>query len=171
VNLEFIKIKEILLNKKTEKAIEYSILILSSVYFVGFILFDTHSIGLPDILPKPENFDLYFDGLLWAIFVVMIPDLSIKYLKSENWKVFFKKNWIDVMFFVLIPLFAWLRVLKIFQIANQLKVVKLVKSLLKVIYEGKKVLIPILFGYRLIRILNKKHKTDANQDLNSEKHD
>lgn len=171
MHLESVKIKEFLLNKKTEKAIEYSILILSSVYFVGFILFDTHSIGLHDILPKPENFDLYFDGLLWAIFVVMIPDLLIKYLKSKNWKVFFKKNWIDVLFFILIPLFAWLRVLKIFQIANQLKVVKLLKSLLKVIYEGKKVLIPVLFGYRLIRLLNKKHEMDANPDSTSEKHD
>ena len=148
---------KILLKKKTEKVIEYTILILSMTYFVGFILFDTHTIGLPDMYPKPPNFDIYFDILLWTIFTAMIPDLLIKYIKSENWRAFLKKNWIDVMFFILIPLFAFLRVLKIFQIAHQLKFIKIIKSLLKVIYEGNKVLVPVILSYRLIRNARNRH--------------
>lgn len=158
------EIKEVLLNKKSEKLVEYSILSLSMVYFVLFILFDTHSMGIDDLLPKFENFDIYFDIILWSIFVVMIPDLMIKYLHSENWKVFLKKNWIDILFFVLIPLFAGLRALKILQFATQLKSIKMLKSLLKVIYEGKKVLVPVLLGYRLIRILSKRRERNQDSD-------
>jgi hypothetical protein len=170
VNLKSTRANKVLLNKKFEKIIEYLILILSSVYFVGFILFDTNSIGLENILPKPANFDLYFDTILWSIFVTMIPDLSIKYIKSENWKKFLRKNWIDISFFILIPLFAWLRILKVLQFANQLKVLKIVKSLLKVIYEGNRVLVPLLFGYRLIQKLGKKSDTqDIKKDSSPEK--
>ncbi len=158
MNLESVKIKEFLLNKKFEKSVEYTILGLSMVYFVLFIVYDTHSIGIDDLLPKFENFDLYFEIVLWSIFVAMIPDLMIKYLKAENWKMFLKKNWIDIAFFILIPLFAGLRALKILQFASQLKSIKMLKSLLKVLYEGKKVLIPILLGYRLIRFLSRRHE-------------
>lgn len=170
MNLKSTRANKVLLNKKFEKIIEYLILVLSSVYFVGFILFDTNSIGLENILPKPANFDLYFDTILWSIFVTMIPDLSIKYIKSENWKKFLRKNWIDISFFILIPLFAWLRILKVLQFANQLKVLKIVKSLLKVIYEGNRVLVPLLFGYRLIQKLSKKSDTqDIKKGSNPEK--
>ncbi|NIM26030.1 MAG: hypothetical protein GTN35_01285 [Nitrososphaeria archaeon] len=156
--MSLVSAKEILLNNKVGKAIEIAILALSSVYFVGFVLFDTQSIGLPDLYPKPENFEAIFDGIIWAIFVVMIPDLTIKYLRSENWKKFLRNYWIDVMFFVLIPLFAWLRILKVLQFVNQLKTFNIVKSLLKVIYDVRQVLIPLLLGYRLIRKFQEKRK-------------
>jgi hypothetical protein len=152
------EIKQLFLNKKFEKSVEYSILGLSMVYFVLFIVYDTHSIGFDDILPKFENFDFYFDVVLWSIFVVMIPDLIIKYFKADNWKVFLKKNWIDISFFILIPLFAGLRALKILQFASQLKSIKMLKSLLKVLYEGKKVLVPVLLGYKLIQLITKRRK-------------
>ena len=154
-----IQIKEIFLNKKFEKSVEYTILGLSMVYFVLFIAYDTHSIGFDDILPKFENFDVIFDAVLWSIFVVMIPDLIIKYLHAENWKKFLRKNWIDIAFFVLIPLFAGLRALKILQFASQLKSIKMLKSLLKVIYEGKKVLVPILLGYRLVKYFRNRRES------------
>jgi hypothetical protein len=154
-----IKIKEIFLNKKFEKSVEYTILGLSMVYFVLFILYDTHSIGFDDILPKFENFDFIFDVVLWSIFVVMIPDLIIKYLHADNWKKFLRKNWIDIAFFILIPLFAGLRALKILQFASQLKSIKMLKSLLKVIYEGKKVLVPILLGYRLVKYFRNRRES------------
>ena len=152
------EIKQLFLNKKFEKSVEYTILGLSMVYFVLFIVYDTHSIGFDDILPKFENFDFYFDVVLWSIFVVMIPDLIIKYFKADNWKVFLKKNWIDISFFILIPLFAGLRALKILQFASQLKSIKMLKSLLKVLYEGKKVLVPVLLGYKLIQLITKRRK-------------
>jgi len=129
------------------------------VYFVLFILYDTHSIGFDDILPKFENFDFIFDVVLWSIFVVMIPDLIIKYLHADNWKKFLRKNWIDIAFFILIPLFAGLRALKILQFASQLKSIKMLKSLLKVIYEGKKVLVPILLGYRLVKYFRNRRES------------
>lgn len=150
--------KEILLNHKVGTAIEVAILILSSVYFVGFVLFDTEAIGLPNLYPKPANFEAIFDEIIWTIFLVMIPDLTIKYLHSENWKKFLRNYWIDVAFFVLIPLFAWLRILRVLQFVRHLETIKIVKSLLKVIYEGKQVLIPILLGYRLIRKFQKQKK-------------
>jgi hypothetical protein len=152
------EIKQLFLNKKFEKSVEYTILGLSMVYFVLFIVYDTHSIGFDDILPKFENFDFYFDLVLWSIFVVMIPDLITKYFKADNWKVFLKKNWIDISFFILIPLFAGLRALKILQFASQLKSIKMLKSLLKVLYEGKKVLVPVLLGYKLIQLITKRRK-------------
>ena len=155
------EIKELFLKKKFEKSVEYTILGLTMVYFVLFIVYDTHSIGIDDLLPKFENFDFYFDVILWSIFVVMIPDLMIKYLKAENWKKFLRKNWIDVAFFILIPLFAGLRALKILQFATQIKSIKMLKSLLKVIYEGKKVLIPILLGVRLIRIFRQRQEKQS----------
>ena len=152
------EVKQLFLKKKFEKSVEYTILGLSMVYFVLFIVYDTHSIGFDDILPKFENFDFYFDVVLWSIFVVMIPDLIIKYFKADNWKVFLKKNWIDISFFILIPLFAGLRALKILQFASQLKSIKMLKSLLKVLYEGKKVLVPVLLGYKLIQLITKRRK-------------
>jgi hypothetical protein len=158
------EIKQLFLNKKFEKSVEYSILGLSMVYFVLFIVYDTHSIGFDDILPKFENFDFYFDVVLWSIFVVMIPDLIIKYLKADNWKVFLKKNWIDIAFFILIPLFAGLRALKVLQFASQLKSIKMLKSLLKVLYEGKKVLVPVLLGYKLIQLITKRRKAKLARD-------
>ena len=158
------EIKQLFLNKKFEKSVEYTILGLSMVYFVLFIVYDTHSIGFDDILPKFENFDFYFDVVLWSIFVVMIPDLIIKYFKADNWKVFLKKNWIDISFFILIPLFAGLRALKILQFASQLKSIKMLKSLLKVLYEGKKVLVPVLLGYKLIQLITKRRKAKLARD-------
>ena len=158
------EIKQLFLNKKFEKSVEYTILGLSMVYFVLFIVYDTHSIGFDDILPKFENFDFYFDVVLWSIFVVMIPDLITKYFKADNWKVFLKKNWIDISFFILIPLFAGLRALKILQFASQLKSIKMLKSLLKVLYEGKKVLVPVLLGYKLIQLITKRRKAKLARD-------
>lgn len=155
------KVKQFFLNHKLEKSVEYTILGLSMVYFVLFILYDTHSIGIDDLYPKFENFDFYFDVILWSIFVVMIPDLITKYFKAENWKVFLKKNWIDISFFILIPLFAGLRALKILQFASQLKSIKMLKSILKVLYEGKKVLVPVLLGYKLIQVFNKKRERQS----------
>ena len=158
------EIKQLFLNKKFEKSVEYTILGLSMVYFVLFIVYDTHSIGFDDILPKFENFNFYFDLVLWSIFVVMIPDLITKYFKADNWKVFLKKNWIDISFFILIPLFAGLRALKILQFASQLKSIKMLKSLLKVLYEGKKVLVPVLLGYKLIQLITKRRKAKLARD-------
>ena|GEM_PF-2082863 len=158
------EVKQLFLKKKFEKSVEYTILGLSMVYFVLFIVYDTHSIGFDDILPKFENFDFYFDVVLWSIFVVMIPDLIIKYFKADNWKVFLKKNWIDISFFILIPLFAGLRALKILQFASQLKSIKMLKSLLKVLYEGKKVLVPVLLGYKLIQLITKRRKAKLARD-------
>ena len=158
------EVKQLFLKKKFEKSVEYTILGLSMVYFVLFIVYDTHSIGFDDILPKFENFDFYFDVVLWSIFVVMIPDLIIKYFKADNWKVFLKKNWIDISFFILIPLFAGLRALKILQFASQLKSIKMLKSLLKVLYEGKKVLVPVLLGYKLIQLITTRRKAKLARD-------
>ena len=158
------EVKQLFLKKKFEKSVEYTILGLSMVYFVLFIVYDTHSIGFDDILPKFENFDFYLDVVLWSIFVVMIPDLIIKYFKADNWKVFLKKNWIDISFFILIPLFAGLRALKILQFASQLKSIKMLKSLLKVLYEGKKVLVPVLLGYKLIQLITKRRKAKLARD-------
>lgn len=131
---------------------------LSLIFFVLFVLYDTNSIGLENLLPKFENFDLIFDILLWSIFVVMIPDLAIKYKKAENWKAFLKKNWIDILFFILIPLFAGMRALKLLQFGSQLKTIKLLQSFLKVVYEARRVIVPGLFGYRLVKILQRKRK-------------
>ena len=160
-----LKLKELFLDKKFEKSVEYSILGLSMVYFVMFVLYDTNSIGIDDLLPKFENFYFYFDVILWSIFVVMIPDLIIKYLHAENWKVFLRKNWIDISFFILIPLFAGLRALKILQFATQIKSIKMLKSLLKVLYEGKKVLVPILLGYRLVIHFRDKRESEIKDDV------
>ena len=161
------KMPKTLLNEKTEKILEYTIFALSAVYFVALMLFDTHTMGSHDILQKPPHYDLYFDGLLWAIFIVMIPDIFIKYVKSENWKVFLKKNWIDVLFFVMIPLFAGLRILKVLQLLRHLKTAKTAKSFLKVIYGGKKVLGSTVWVFRLIQIINRK-RDEHQQDLTNE---
>lgn len=149
---------------------EYLILILSVLYFGFFILYDLDSLGLQNLLPKPVDFDFWDNLLMWGIFAVMLPDLFIKYRESENWKKFLKSYWIDISFLILIPLFAWLRVLKVVQVGRQVKTMHGISVILKVLYEGRKAIGPILLSYRLFKWIRKRqHKNEqkiAEENLN-----
>jgi len=41
----------------------------------------------------------------------------------------------------------------------------MLKSILKVIYEGKKVFVPILLGYRLVQTLSKRRERKKSESL------
>jgi len=76
------------------------------------------------------------------VFVILVSlfilDLFLKYRKAENWRIFIKKNWFDVITLALIPVFSTVKILKI--MVPLLKKLKILKMLTKIIYKSKKLL-------------------------------
>ncbi len=157
-----------IITSKAGQITEYLILILSVLYFGFFVAYDLESIGLQNLLSHPTHFEFYDNLLMWGIFVVMLPDLFFKYRESENWKKFLKSYWIDISFLILIPLFAWLRVLKVVQVGRQVKTLHGLSVILKVFYEGRRSLGPIILSYRLfkwIRRRQKRHEKEISEEV------
>jgi len=74
--------------------------------------------------------------ILWILVSSFILDLYLKYRKAENWKVFFKKNWFDIVTLALIPIFSTMKVLKI--MVQLVKKLKILKMFTKIIHKSKK---------------------------------
>jgi len=74
--------------------------------------------------------------ILWILVSSFILDLYLKYRKAENWKVFLKKNWFDIVALALIPIFSTMKVLKI--MVQLVKKLKILKMFTKIIHKSKK---------------------------------
>ncbi|MEM3090036.1 MAG: hypothetical protein QXY22_05650 [Candidatus Nitrosotenuis sp.] len=123
--------------KPLEKILDFTILSLAVVYFVGFLSFYPDSIFLKEApYHIPRAYELYFEYVLWVFFSILVLDLYLKYKKLNSWKQFLKKHWHEIIMLALIPFLA---VFKIAKIAIKLvKTMKASKSGFKVFYKAKK---------------------------------
>ncbi|CDI05054.1 hypothetical protein [Candidatus Nitrosotenuis uzonensis] len=123
--------------KPLEKILDFTILSLAVVYFVGFLSFYPDSIFLKEApYHIPREYELYFEYVLWVFFSILVLDLYLKYKKLNSWKQFLKKHWHEIIMLALIPFLA---VFKIAKIAIKLvKTMKASKSGFKVFYKAKK---------------------------------
>lgn len=130
---------EIKMEQKTllGKALDFSLLVMVAVYFVGFLSFYPQSLFLTEsILDIPHEYEVYFEALLWAIFGLLASDLYLKYRKLSSWRLFLKKHWHDVAMFALIPFLSGLKIAKIS--VNLVKTLKASKTGLKMFHKAKK---------------------------------
>jgi len=90
------------------------------IFFVGLFAFDSDLFGFEEpLIDFPEEWQLYWEILSWIIWLVFALDVYFKYRSSENWKIFLKKHWFDII--LLIPFFRILRVLRLLRLLKTLK--------------------------------------------------
>ena len=120
------------------KILDLIILVLVSLFFIGLLAFEYHSLGLENpILPIPDEFKEFFEFLIWPILILLSLDLILKYRKINNLKKFVKKYWIDILMLVLIPVFSIFKFLKIG--LNVIKQLKTIKMGAKIFHKTKKI--------------------------------
>jgi hypothetical protein len=119
------------------KALDFLLLGMVVVYFIGFLSFHPQSLFLVDSLfDIPHEYEIYFEILLWTIFGLLIVDLYFKYREIKNWKLFLKKHWHDIVMLALIPFLTMFKIAKIS--VSLVKTVKASKSGFKVFQKAKK---------------------------------
>lgn len=119
------------------KALDFLLLGMVTVYFVGFVSFHPQSVFLAEsLLDISHEYEVYFEILLWAIFGLLALDLYFKYRKLADWKVFLKKHWHDIVMLALIPFLAGFKIAKIS--VNLVKTLKASKAGFKIFYKAKK---------------------------------
>lgn len=109
------------------KLLDFSILVIVTIFFVGVLAFDYSIFGLSEpLIFIPYEWKFFFDVLLWPLVSLLIIDLALKYKKTKNPKKFIKKYWIDIVMLILIPIFSAFKSLKIgIKIVKQLKTAKM----------------------------------------------
>jgi hypothetical protein len=119
------------------KSLDFVLLAMAIVYFVGFVSFHPESILLKEApYHIPHEYEIYFEVLLWVFFGLLVLDLYLKYKKLNNWKLFLNKHWHEIVMLVLIPFLTAFKIVK-FSI-KMVKVLKASKSGFKVFYKAKK---------------------------------
>ena len=119
------------------KALDFLLLGMIIVYFIGFVSFHPQSVFLAEsLLDISHEYEAYFEILLWAIFGLLALDLYFKYRKLADWKVFLKKHWHDIVMLALIPFLAGFKIAKIS--VNLIKTLKVSKAGFKILYKAKK---------------------------------
>lgn len=119
------------------KALDFLLLGMVVVYFIGFLSFHPQSLFLVDSLfDIPHEYEIYFEVLLWTIFGLLIVDLYFKYREIKNWKLFLKKHWHDIVMLALIPFLTMFKIAKIS--VSLVKTAKASKSGFKVFQKAKK---------------------------------
>lgn len=120
------------------KILDLIILVLTSLFFIGLLVFEYHVFGLAHpILPIPYEFKEFFEFLIWPILALLTLDLVLKYRTINNPKKFVKKYWIDILMLALIPIFSIFKFLKIgLSLIKQLKTIKMGA---KIFHKTKKI--------------------------------
>ena len=119
------------------KSLDFVLLAMAVVYFVGFVSFHPESLLLKEApYHIPHEYKIYFEILLWVFFGLLVLDLYLKYKKLNDWKLFLRKHWHEIALVALIP---FLSVFKIAKVSVKLvKTLKVSKSGFKVFYKAKK---------------------------------
>ncbi|MBM2852886.1 MAG: hypothetical protein HW420_1433 [Candidatus Nitrosotenuis sp.] len=116
---------------------DFSLLVMVIVYFIGFLSFHPQSLFLKESpFHIPHEYEIYFEVLLWAIFGLLAVDLYFKYKKLDNWKLFLKKHWHDIIMLGLIPFLTAFKIAKIS--VSMVKTLKASKAGFKILYKAKK---------------------------------
>ena len=119
------------------KYLDFVLLVMAIVYFIGFISFHPESILLKDApYHIPHEYEIYFEILLWVFFGLLVLDLYLKYKKLNNWELFLKKHWHEILMMALIPFLTAFKIAKIS--VNLVKTLKASKSGFKIFYKAKK---------------------------------
>ena len=119
------------------KSLDFVLLGMAVVYFIGFVSFHPESLFLKEApYHISHEYEIYFEILLWVFFGLLVLDLYLKYRALNDWKMFVKKHWHEIAMVVLIP---FLSVFKIAKISVKLvKTLKASKSGFKIFYKAKK---------------------------------
>lgn len=119
------------------KSLDFILLAMAVVYFVGFVSFHQEFLLLKDApYHIPHEYEIYFEILLWVFFGLLVLDLYLKYKKLNDWKLLLKKHWHEIIMVALIP---FLSVFKLAKVSVKLvKTLKASKSGFKVFYKAKK---------------------------------
>ncbi len=119
------------------KSLDFVLLAMAIVYFVGFVSFHPESLLLKQApYHIPHEYEIYFEVLLWVFFGLLVLDLYLKYKKLNDWRLFLKKHWHEIVMLALIPFLTAFKIVK-FSI-KMVKVLKASKSGFKIFYKAKK---------------------------------
>ena len=120
------------------KLLDFSILVIAIIFFIGVLAFDYSIFGLSEPLIFISNeWTFFFDILLWPLVSLLLIDLTLKYKNTKNPKKFIKKYWIDILMLILIPVFSVFKSLKIgISIVKKLKTAKMGA---KIAHKSKKI--------------------------------
>jgi hypothetical protein len=119
------------------KSLDFVLLGMAAVYFVGFVSFHPESLLLKEApYHIPHEYEVYFEALLWVFFGLLILDLYLKYKKLNDWKLFLRKHWHEVAMMALIPFLGFFKIAKIS--LKLVKTIKASKSGFKIFYKAKK---------------------------------
>ena len=119
------------------RAVDITTVIWLGIFFVGLLAFDTDLLGLEDpIIEIPLHLETPWDIISWIIWGVFAVDVFFKYRASENWKVFLRKHWFDIL--LLIPFFRILRLLRVLRLLKTLKLLRVSLSGYKAYKKSKR---------------------------------
>ena len=119
------------------KSFDFVLLGMATVYFVGFVAFYPGSLFLKEApYHIPHEYEIYFEIVLWIFFGLLVFDLYLKYKKLNDWILFLKKHWHEILMVVLIPFLTAFKIAKIS--VNLVKTLKASKSGFKIFYKAKK---------------------------------
>jgi hypothetical protein len=119
------------------KSLDFVLLAMAVTYFVGFVSFHPESLLLKEApYHIPHQYEIYFEILLWAFFGLLVLDLYLKYKRLNNWKLFLRKHWHEIIMVVLIPFLTAFKIVKVS--VKLVKMLKAYKSGFKIFYKAKK---------------------------------
>ncbi|WP_162858662.1 hypothetical protein [Candidatus Nitrosotenuis aquarius] len=119
------------------KSLDFVLLAMAIVYFVGFVSFHPESLLLKEApYHIPHEYEIYFEVLLWVFFGLLVLDLYLKYKKLNDWRLFLNKHWHEIVMLALIPFLTAFKIVK-FSV-KLVKTLKASKSGFKIFYKAKK---------------------------------
>jgi len=120
------------------KILDFIILVIVMVFFIGILSFEYSILGLQNpVISISSEWKPFFDILIYPIVALLAIDLALKYRKEKNRKKFVKKYWIDIIMLILIPVFS---IFKFFKVGLSLtKQLKTLKMGTKALHKTKKI--------------------------------
>jgi len=118
------------------RVFDLSIVTMLVVFFVGYVNIHSDLIGIERPFPVSKEVEEFWEVFSWMIFAALAVDVSLKYRKINDPRLFLKKHWLDVAMLLLIPVFAGFKVAKLS--INLVKGLKMTKSGFKVFHSAKK---------------------------------
>jgi hypothetical protein len=119
------------------KSLDFVLLAMAIIYFVGYVSFHPESFLLKEApYHIPHEYEIYFEILLWVFFGLLVLDLYLKYKKLNDWKLFVRKHWHEIVMVVLIPFLTAFKIAK-FSV-KLVKMLKAYKGGFKIFYKAKK---------------------------------
>jgi hypothetical protein len=119
------------------KLFDLAIVAMLVIFFTGYVSIHSNLFGLERPFQVSKEIEDFWEVFSWMIFAALIIDVSLKYKKINNPKLFLKKHWLDITMLSLIPIFAGFKIAKLS--INLVKSLKMTKSGFKVIHSAKKI--------------------------------